>query len=154
MKTIHVLTDREKAFLLALESRTELKDGFSHAKADDKFREEWAAEIEALKPHFFKPSNSYYITYVLNDEGKRYQHYARTGDSALTLYYCQADYGQVFWDNDGEIIGGLHEHDGEFVEEHMAKLFTHFGIVPKYVEDVPDQVLQWGKGDWWVEYSA
>lgn len=60
------------------------------------------------------------------------------------LNYCDAGSGQIFWDQNNEIIGAIHENDGEFRPEYMTKILTHFGIEVQYHREVPDFVRQWG----------
>jgi len=74
---------------------------------------------------------------------------AETQDSdASVMYYCQADYGQIFWSNGGEVIKGIHENDGEYRHEYMKGLFAHFGIKVEYVSDIPEFVREWGGEDY------
>lgn len=59
------------------------------------------------------------------------------------LNYCNTNYGQVFWDQNNEVIGGIHENDGEFRSEYMTWLFEHFGIEVEYHREIPDFVKKW-----------
>lgn len=56
------------------------------------------------------------------------------------LNYCNTSHGQVFWDQNNEIISAIHENDGEFRSEYMTKMFEHFGIEVEYHSEIPDFV--------------
>lgn len=59
------------------------------------------------------------------------------------LHYVDTAYGQVFWDQNNEIIGGIHENDGQFRPEYMTWLFEHFSIEVEHHTEIPDFVKQW-----------
>lgn len=61
------------------------------------------------------------------------------------LYYTNGAYGQIFWDENDNIITGLHENDGNFRDQYMTKLFNHYGVEVEYVNinDIPDFVKEW-----------
>lgn len=63
----------------------------------------------------------------------------------LTLNYGNADYGQVFWDQDGNVVTGIHENDGDFREEYMSELLTHFNIDVKYHQEIPSEIKKKSK---------
>lgn len=63
------------------------------------------------------------------------------------LNYCNTSNGQVFWDQNNEIIGAIHENDGYFSGEYMTRLFAHFGIEVEYHREVPDFVKEWDKDE-------
>lgn len=63
--------------------------------------------------------------------------------SNLELNYCNAGYGQIFWDQDNNIICGIHENDGELREEYMNVIFNHFGIQVTYHKEIPDFIRNW-----------
>lgn len=69
----------------------------------------------------------------------------------LELHYCQADYGQIFWDGQGNVITGIHDNDGEYRHEYMEALFKHFGIAVLYADDIPDFVKKWGGSDYFSD---
>lgn len=59
------------------------------------------------------------------------------------LNYCNAGYGQIFWDQDNKIICAIHENDGEFRSEYMTGMFEHFGIEVRYHKVTPEFVKEW-----------
>ena len=66
-------------------------------------------------------------------------HLVITSDKRELNYY-NASYGIIFWDENNNIITSIHENDGEFREEYMSSLFTHFDIEVIYHEDKPDWI--------------
>lgn len=56
------------------------------------------------------------------------------------LYYGNAPYGQVFWDQNGVAITTIHENDGNFRNEYMCSIVEHFNIKVKYVEKIPADI--------------
>ncbi len=56
------------------------------------------------------------------------------------LYYYNATYGQIFWDESNTIIDVLHENDCDFSEEYLEKLFDHFNIKIQYVGKRPNWI--------------
>lgn len=61
------------------------------------------------------------------------------------LYYYEATYGTIFYDQNNVIIDSIHENDGQFRSEYFTQLFTHFDIevkcVPKRPKFLTDEIL-------------
>jgi len=70
MKTVYILTQREKEFLAALKTKDGVKDGYNYSLDEGKFKREWQKEISELKSAFFQEVHgAYYFTYKLNPAG-------------------------------------------------------------------------------------
>lgn len=63
------------------------------------------------------------------------------------LHYVDTAYGQIFWDQNNEIICGIHENDGRFRDEYMSVFLEHFGIEITHHTIIPDFVKEWESYD-------
>jgi hypothetical protein len=59
-----------------------------------------------------------------------------------TLYVGNAPdvEGEIFWDDDKNIITGIHDNDANFRDEYFEPLFNHFGIKIKRVKKLPNWI--------------
>lgn len=53
------------------------------------------------------------------------------------LYYYQAEFGTLFWDQNETFVDAIHESDMNFNSTYMHKVFSHFGIEIKYSKKKP-----------------
>jgi hypothetical protein len=82
---------------------------------------------------------------------KKWEQYTTGGDlnsiqlwaEKKVLNYCFTEYGQIFWDENNNIIDGLHQNDGKFREEFMSQLFEHFGVEVVFHKKIPTFVKEW-----------
>ena len=54
-----------------------------------------------------------------------------------TLLYTYWNNGQVFYDQDNNIITYIHENDGDYSEEYFNIILNHFGVNVEFVENTP-----------------
>ena len=45
--------------------------------------------------------------------------------------------GEIFWDDEKNVITGIHDNDANFRDEYFEPLFSHFGIKLKRVKKLP-----------------
>ncbi len=94
------------------------------------------------KANFFKRLEMFVENVQVNDpmseEEKDFILHVSKTEQEQKLCIYDATYGSIFFDQDNNIIGSIHENDGDFRTEYFANLFTHFGIKVEKSSKRPD----------------